>query len=131
MDTTVAQRTTQADKNTTVAKTSGSVVIGTSTAAAVEDTLSEEVMPDVTAGAQGDSDIQTKVSEYEIFTEPGVNDSGGSGIKKQIAAVVAAIILLSLAVYFLIIASKGKSQSKPEPEKPPEDTDGIDLDDDF
>lgn len=83
------------------------------------------------------TDKPDDASEGEVLPEHGTNgkndagERGSIGIKKHIAAVVAAAILLSLAVYFLILASKQKTQSKLEPETPPEETDKIDLDDDF
>lgn len=85
---------------------------------------------EATNSLQSNSDKPDGNSEGEVFPNYDTNEKDSNQTKKQIAAVVTAVVLLSLAAYFFILASKHKTQPKPEPENPEEKADD-DLDDDF
>ena len=91
-----------------------------------------EIAQKGSAGSQNTSGEPGAGGENENL---GDNDSGetgtGIGIKKQIAAVAAAAILIGIAVYLCAVAARRKPLQKSGPEKPVANTDETDIDDDF
>ncbi len=86
---------------------------------------------EATSSSQSNSDKPESNSQDDIFPKYDTNEKDTRDNKKQIAAVVSAVILLSLAAYFFILASKHKTGPKPKQETTQGETDENDPEDDF
>jgi hypothetical protein len=108
----------------------------TNTSAAEENIMNGTTTYMDTTNTQNSSDNLNEESQTDFFIELDSNEKNNSdrsnlGTIKRIAAVVAASILLSLAIYLCVLASKRNPKVVPEPDNIEQEADENEIDDDF